>query len=208
MPLPLLAPAITAVGGLVGGMLSNQESAASTQKQMDFQRDMSSTAYQRSVADMKAAGLNPMMMFGGGGPESTPSGSSYTAQNVLGPTANAAVSSGLQAEMQDKTFDVMDVGIKKTGADIDLTEANTALTELQEVLSKVQARVGTSSAVGAESANVEAKALADLQRAHPTLTGWAAFVKSLAGALGSTARGIKEVGSDGSAPSGGFESKR
>lgn len=53
--------------------LNNAWSAEQAQKQMDFQREMSDTAHQREVADLKAAGLNPVLSARLGG-ASTPSG--------------------------------------------------------------------------------------------------------------------------------------
>lgn len=52
---------------------NNAWSAQQAQKQMDFQREMSDTAFQRQVADLKAAGLNPVLSAKLGG-ASTPSG--------------------------------------------------------------------------------------------------------------------------------------
>jgi len=66
----------------------------SAQKQMDFQKEMSSTAYQRSTADMRAAGINPMLAFSQGG-ASSPAGSSASS-----PSPSGTAASGVTARME------------------------------------------------------------------------------------------------------------
>lgn len=73
--------ALGALGGFMGSSSANKESAASTQAQIDFQREQSNTAYQRAVADLNAAGLSPMLAYSQGGASTSP-GASYKAENV------------------------------------------------------------------------------------------------------------------------------
>lgn len=57
----------------------NDANIGLSQEQMRFQERMSSTAHQREVKDLTAAGLNPILSAGGGG-SSTPAGSAPTLQ--------------------------------------------------------------------------------------------------------------------------------
>lgn len=57
--------------------------ALEAQKNRDWQEHMSNTAYQRAMADMRAAGLNPILAYQQGG-ASTPSGGSAAVGTLAG----------------------------------------------------------------------------------------------------------------------------
>lgn len=86
----IIGAVLPGVGAAAGQQLQNQWSAAQAQKQMDFQERMSSTAWQRSVADMHAAGINPI--FGAAG-ASTPMGAMASGSSPI----EAGVSTAMQA---------------------------------------------------------------------------------------------------------------
>lgn len=86
--------------GMFGASSQNRANQAMAQQQMGFQERLSSTAHQRQVADMRRAGLNPILSAGSGA--SSPAGASAQMQDVLG----AGISSAMQARALKKDLDI------------------------------------------------------------------------------------------------------
>lgn len=101
---------VSGLGSLFGANQTNQANREMVQQQEAFQTQMSNTAYQRATADMTAAGLNPMLMFGSGSAASTPPGATATMQSGLGEAGKAlgsTVNNALSQSIMEKTLEKM-----------------------------------------------------------------------------------------------------
>lgn len=155
---------IGAGANILGGILQSEGadrrnanqatfSREEAQKNRDWQERMSSTAYQRSMADMRAAGLNPILAYSQGG-ASSPGGSMATMdfENTMTGLGQGVASAG-QAAVRNVEVEQMKKNIDNTVSTTELNKANTTLAGSNEALRKQEI---ATSAAQMNKANAEA----------------------------------------------------
>ncbi len=96
------APLIGAGLSFIGGERRNRAQVGTAREQMAFQERMSNTAHQRQMADLRKAGLNPILSAKYGG-ASSPGGAMAQIQDTITPAVNTGLQTLQQTTQAAKT---------------------------------------------------------------------------------------------------------
>lgn len=116
---------------------ANRAAQANAREQMQFQERMSNTTHAREVADLKNAGLNPILSANGGAP--APGGAAGgvqtpTMQNEMGEIATTmqnAIANNLAMKKQTKEIELMDSVAAKNRVDTKVAEKGIPESEIK-----------------------------------------------------------------------------
>lgn len=137
-----IGPTIAAGAGIVGGMMSGSGQAGANRTNIRMQREqqaweerMSNSAVTRRVADMRAAGINPMLAGGAGGSADTPNVAPAQVQNEK-EGVSRGIQSGINSAIAARQLKLMDAQTQSVLADAELKRSQIPVSGEMAALSR------------------------------------------------------------------------
>lgn len=136
----------SAVGGIASTILGNNSAKHEAERNRDWQEDMSNTSVQRRVADLKAAGLNPLLAVSSASSgASTPTGGQADIKRfdpaIITTMMNGLASAKLtqaQAKAQEQENSIFETKAKALELQNDLMRKNIINADVERELKMVQ----------------------------------------------------------------------
>jgi len=148
MVAPIIAGSLIGGGAsLIGGIMGNRANSAQNARNITFQREMAQNAHQYEVADLEAAGLNPILSATGGGGARASGGSSIAMQNPVKDMAASALQIASTNKLKAETK------LTENASDINATQAEVEkikLKILKEGIDIGKSNVSTAKSIGSK----------------------------------------------------------
>lgn len=220
--IPIIGSVAAAIIAKSASDAANKANAQNVQKQIDFQREQNATQYQRQVADMSAAGLNPALGYKQGGNDSGSGAAANAQRSTAGEAAleayNQFANGSAQRQLIREQANATYAQTKKTQAETAVMQPGAILGQDSEYIqeysrtAKGRARAEQFTASKAEEqynvnlgqtrqSTATAKQQEELMRTQSTLNeqefqnAW--FRKNIAPYINSTAKTMEGIGAVG-----------